>query len=117
LDTLLGDGGIRLSGGERQRLALARALLRRPALLILDEATSALDSENEQRIQGAIEGLHGSMTILVISHRLSTVRGADMIYVLEEGGVVESGTWADLFVHGNGRFRELCLAQGLESDE
>ena len=113
----MGDAGIRLSGGERQRLALARALLRQPVLLILDEATSALDSENEQRIQSAIEALHGSMTILVISHRLSTVRGADMICVLEEGRVVESGTWDALFVRGNGRFRELCLAQQMESED
>ncbi len=74
-ETVLGNRGVRLSGGERQRLALARALLREPSLLILDEATSALDSENERRIQKAIDGLHGSMTILVTTHRLSTVRG------------------------------------------
>ena len=80
---MLGDRGVRLSGGERQRVALARALLREPSLLILDEATSALDSENEKRIQEAIEGLHGRMTILVITHRLSTIRGADVIHVLE----------------------------------
>jgi ABC-type transport system involved in cytochrome bd biosynthesis fused ATPase/permease subunit len=74
LDTVVGERGILLSAGERQRLALARALLRNPSLLILDEATSNLDSENEQRIQQAIDGLHRSVTILVISHRLSTVR-------------------------------------------
>ena len=76
LETVLGDRGVRLSGGERQRLALARALLRKPSLLILDEATSALDSENEGRIREAIEDLHGSTTILIITHRLSTIRGA-----------------------------------------
>jgi len=113
-DTVVGDRGVRLSGGERQRLALARALLRRPTLLILDEATSDLDSENEQRIQHAIEKLHGSMTILVISHRLSTVRDADSIYVLEEGRLVEAETWDALIAKRGGRFRALCLAQGVE---
>lgn len=113
-DTVVGDRGVRLSGGERQRLALARALLRKPTLLILDEATSDLDSENEQRIQHAIEKLHGSMTILVISHRLSTVRGSDIIYVLEEGKLVESESWDALIAKKDGRFRALCLAQGME---
>ena len=85
---------MRLSGGERQRLALARALLRRPALLILDEATSALDSENERRIRDAIRALHGSMTILMITHRLPSVRDADVVHVLEggpAGGVRRAG--------------------------
>ena len=74
-----------MSGGERQRLALARALLRKPSLLILDEATSNLDSENENRILKAIEDLHGEITILVIAHRLSTIKNADYIYLLEKG--------------------------------
>jgi ATP-binding cassette subfamily C protein len=111
LETLLGDRGVRLSGGERQRIALARALLRDPSLLILDEATSALDSENERRIQKAIEELHGSVTILVITHRLSTVRRADVIYVLEGGRVVESGSWNVLVGTENGRFSTLAKAQ------
>ena len=115
LDTVLGDRGVLLSGGERQRLALARALLRRPSLLILDEATNSLDSENENRVQRAIEELRGDMTILVITHRLSTVRRADVIHVLEQGSLVESGTWDDLFARENGRFRALCMAQGIES--
>ena len=114
IETVLGDRGVRLSGGERQRLALARALLRRPTLLILDEATSALDSENEKRIQGAIEELHGHITILVITHRLSTVRGADVIYVLEEGRLVESGNWDALVGKENSRFAALCRAQDIE---
>ncbi|CAN5671707.1 ABC transporter ATP-binding protein [soil metagenome] len=110
LDTVIGDRGVQLSGGERQRLALARALLRKPALLILDEATSSLDSGNEQRIQQAIERLHGSMTIVVIAHRLSTIRGADMIHVLEHGRLVESGNWDTLVALG-GRFAQLCTTQ------
>jgi ATP-binding cassette subfamily C protein len=113
LETVLGDRGVRLSGGERQRLALARALLREPSLLILDEATSALDSENERRIQKAIEGLHGRMTILVITHRLSTIRRADVIYVLERGRLVESGSWEALVSNGVGRFSALAGAQGI----
>jgi len=88
--------------------------LRRPSLLILDEATSALDSENEKRIQGAIEELHGHMTILIITHRLSTVRGADVIYVLEEGRLVESGDWDALVGKESSRFAALCRAQDIE---
>jgi ATP-binding cassette, subfamily C, bacterial len=116
METILGDRGVRLSGGERQRLALARALLREPSLLILDEATSALDSENERRIQDAIEGLHGHMTILVITHRLSTIRGADVIHVLKQGRLVESGNWDDL-ISRDGRFRALARAQGIYSKQ
>ncbi len=77
LDTLIGDRGIRLSGGERQRLAIARALLSSPQLLILDEATSALDHHNEQKIQQALLQLHGKLTILIIAHRETTIRHVD----------------------------------------
>ena len=111
LETVLGDRGVRLSGGERQRLALARALLRNPSLLILDEATSALDSENEGRIQEAIEELHGRMTILIITHRLSAIRGADIIHVLERGRLIESGKWESLVGDHGGRFSALARAQ------
>jgi ATP-binding cassette subfamily C protein len=114
LDTLLGDRGVLVSGGERQRIALARALLRKPTLLILDEATSSLDSENEKRIHLAIEKLHGQMTILVISHRLSTIREADVIHVIEGGHLVEFGTWGELISKENGRLSALCKAQGIE---
>ena len=112
LDTILGDRGILVSGGERQRIALARALLRKPSLLILDEATSSLDSENEKRIQNAIENLHGRVTILLISHRLSTIRVADVIQVIEAGRLVESGIWDELIAK-NGKLKELCAAQGI----
>ena len=113
LDTMLGDRGVLVSGGERQRLSLARALLRRPALLILDEATSSLDSENEARIQRAIDGLHQQMTIVIITHRLSTIRSADLIHVIDRGRLVESGGWGELMSRPSGRFRELCLSQGM----
>ena len=115
METVLGDRGVRLSGGERQRLALARALLRKPSLLILDEATSNLDSENERRIQSAIEELHGSMTILIITHRLFTTRSADVIYVLEQGRLVESGDIDSLIARKQGRFLELCKAQSIDT--
>jgi ATP-binding cassette, subfamily C, bacterial len=87
LDTIIGDRGIMLSGGERQRVALARALLRQPQLLVLDEATSALDSENEIRIQQAIESLQGKLTIVIIAHRQSTLSCADQVIVLDKGRV------------------------------
>jgi ATP-binding cassette subfamily C protein len=114
LETVVGDRGVRVSGGERQRLALARALLRKPSLLILDEATSALDSVSEQQIQDAIGRLHGSLTILVITHRLSTVRGADVIHVVSRGSIVESGTWEELTRRDDGVFQRLWRAQRLE---
>ncbi len=111
LDTKIGDRGVLLSGGERQRLALARALLRKPGVLILDEATSALDSENEQRIQDAIARVHGTISIVMITHRLSAIRDADRIVVLDGGQVVQSGSWSELQAEKGGRFWSLCLAQ------
>jgi len=96
LDTLIGDRGVRLSGGEKQRLALTRALLRNPSLLILDEATSNLDSKNEKNILDSLEDLHGNLTILIIAHRLSTIKNADITYLLEKGSIIESGTYKEL---------------------
>lgn len=111
IDTLIGDRGVLLSGGERQRLALARALLREPSLLILDEATSNLDSKNEKKIMNSIEKLHGNVTILVIAHRLSTIRRADAIYLIEKGKLIESGTWDGLLEKENGHFKLLYELQ------
>jgi ATP-binding cassette, subfamily C, bacterial len=115
LDTEVGDRGVRLSGGERQRLALARALLLKPSLLILDEATSALDSANEGQILEAVARLRGQLTILLITHRLSTVRQADAIHVLAGGRIVESGTWMELTAR-DGAFQALWRTQVLAPD-
>jgi ATP-binding cassette subfamily C protein len=115
LDSPVGDRGSLLAGGERQRIALARALLRAPRLLVLDEATSALDSENERSIRDALDRLHGRMAILVIAHRLATVQTADRIYVLDRGRLVEEGTWSQLVARDGGRFRALWRAQRLDA--
>jgi ATP-binding cassette, subfamily C, bacterial len=96
LDTKVGDRGMLLSHGQRQRIALARALLRKPGLLILDEATSSLDFDNEKRILDAIERLQGRTTVLLIAHRVSAIQRAEMIYVIENGSVAESGDWHSL---------------------
>ncbi|TWD98922.1 ATP-binding cassette subfamily C protein [Neobacillus bataviensis] len=113
LDTLIGDRGIKLSGGERQRLVLARAILRKPSILILDEATSALDTENESKIQEALERLKGTMTIIVIAHRLSTIRNADQVVVLNQGEVIQQGQFNQLAKEKRGMF-SLLLKKQLE---
>lgn len=116
LDTIIGDRGIRLSGGERQRLILARAILRKPTILVLDEATSALDSENERKIQQAIDRLKGTMTIIVIAHRLSTIRNADQVVVLEGGRVIQAGEYGVLS-ETKGPLRRMLITQELASNQ
>ena len=105
-DTVLGERGTRLSGGQRQRVAIARALLRDPPILVLDEATSALDTESERLVQQAIDRLMVQRTVLVIAHRLATVRDADEIVVLDAGRIVERGSHEQLFRNG-GLYRRL----------
>lgn len=106
MDTILGESGVRFSGGQKQRLALARALVGKPDFLLLDEATSALDNESERYIQDALNELAHTITIVVIAHRLSTVRRADMIYVMEDGQIIENGTYDEL-MGADGRFAKL----------
>jgi ATP-binding cassette subfamily B protein len=110
VETIVGERGARLSGGQRQRLAIARALIRNPRILILDEATSALDSESEKLIQVALSPLMKNRTTFVVAHRLSTVQEADQILVLDEGKIVESGTHSEL-VSQQGLYRHLYDAQ------
>jgi len=113
-ETFIGDRGFMLSGGQRQRLALTRALVREPEILILDEATSALDSETEREIQATLEALHGMKTIILIAHRLATVARADRVLVLESGRLVEDGTVEELR-NGGGRFAQLWEMQSLDT--
>ncbi|ADX45015.1 Xenobiotic-transporting ATPase [Paracidovorax avenae ATCC 19860] len=101
-NTVVGERGAQLSGGERQRIALARALLQRPALLILDEATSALDHDNEARVREAIERLHGDLTVVVIGHRLALLERADRVVLLERGRIRMQGRWDDVAPHWMG---------------
>jgi ATP-binding cassette subfamily B protein len=109
--TVVGERGVQLSGGQRQRLAIARAILRNPAILILDEATSSLDSESESLVQQALNGLMQGRTSVIIAHRLSTVRRADCIYVVKAGEVVETGTHAELIAQPDGLYRTLSELQ------
>ncbi|MEK6446689.1 ABC transporter ATP-binding protein [Priestia aryabhattai] len=111
LNTVIGDRGMKISGGERQRLVLARAILKKPALLILDEATSALDTNNENKIKESIDRLKGKVTIVVVAHRLSTIQSADQVLVLEEGKVIQKGSFNQLAYEEEGAFHKLLEGQ------
>lgn len=109
--TIVGERGVKLSGGQRQRIAIARALLKDPAILILDEATSSLDSESEHLIQQGLDVLLQNRTAFIIAHRLSTIRKVDRIYVIDDGRVLESGTHDELIARPEGRYRRLAEMQ------
>lgn len=111
-DTLVGDRGVRLSGGQKQRLFIARELFKNPRFLILDEATSALDSESELYIKESIDSLQGQTTLVIIAHRLSTIRNADHIYVMDEGRILEHGTYEEL-IQSKKMFRKMVELQTL----
>jgi len=112
MNTQVGDRGIQLSGGQKQRIAIARAILKNPAILILDEATSALDSESEKLVQDALDRLMTNRTAIVIAHRLSTIRKADKIIVLQDGKIIEEGNHETLIAL-NGAYARFVELQNL----
>ena len=112
-NTLVGDRGILLSGGQKQRIFIARELYRNPKLLILDEATSALDSESEKSIQNSVELLKGRITVIIIAHRLSTIKSVDKIFLLENGKMIESGSYNELINNNNSKFNKFAKLQVL----
>ncbi len=113
--TIVGDRGIKLSGGQCQRLGIARELFRDPEIIIFDEATSSLDSKSENLIQKSVNDLMGQKTMIIIAHRLSTVKKCDYIYVIDNGRILQEGTWDNLIIDSNSLFLKMCQLQGIKN--
>lgn len=112
--TPVGSRGVSLSGGQKQRISIARALVRRPKILLLDEATSSLDPENERLVQEALERASRGRTMVVVAHKLSTVRNADVIFVFGDGKILEQGSHSELLKQ-NGVYWRMCKSQALDA--
>jgi len=113
IDTKVGESGIKLSGGQKQRLAIARAMLRKSPIIIFDESTSSLDNISQNQIKKSIDNIKGKSTIVIVAHRLSTIKNVDKIFFLEKGEIVDSGTFAELYKH-NKKFKTIFLAENIE---
>ncbi|MBO5910565.1 MAG: ATP-binding cassette domain-containing protein, partial [Clostridia bacterium] len=112
IDTKVGESGIKLSGGQKQRLAIARALLRKSNIIIFDESTSSLDNFAQEEVKKSIDGLKGKSTIVIVAHRLSTIKNADTIFFLDNGEIADSGTFEELFDR-NDKFKAMFLAENI----
>ena len=111
--SIVGDRGVRLSGGQRQRLSIAREIYRKTKITIFDEATSSLDTNSENLIQKSINNLVGKQTMILIAHRLSTVKNCNYIYVLDKGRIIQEGSWEILMSNPNSLFKKMCELQGI----
>ena len=110
---MVGENGVKLSGGQKQRISIARAILKKSSIILLDEATSALDTESEKSVQEAMNNLSEGKTTLTIAHRLSTIKNSDLIYVIEDGMIAESGTH-EVLISKNSLYKNLCDQQNLD---
>ena len=111
-ETIVGESGVKLSGGQKQRISIARAILKNSSIILLDEATSALDTESEKAVQLAMNNLSEDKTTVTIAHRLSTIKDVDIIYVIDNGSILEKGSHEEL-LQKNGMYRKLCDQQAL----
>ena len=111
--TKVGESGIKLSGGQKQRLAIARAMLRKSSIILFDESTSSLDNFAQEEVKKSIDGLKGTSTIVIVAHRLSTIKDADIIFFLDDGKIIDSGTF-DYLYSGNEKFQRMFLAENIE---
>ena len=112
INTVVGESGIKLSGGQRQRLAIARAFLKESSIILFDESTSSLDNFAQEHIKNAIDALKGTSTIVIVAHRLSTIKNVDKIFFLDEGKIIDSGTFDQLF-ENNEKFHNMFLAENV----